>query len=111
MVNFSCESKNNSPIVLQATYNDFIFNFRADNTYELILSFLSSEEGKYKIKDSIITLDVSKIRHVIKSPYLKIAAENPSYVDTRFHYLLQVNDRNEFIDSSIIFIISEDNRR
>ena len=99
---FSCKSKNNSPVVLQATYDKTIFNFRKDNTYELYLGFLASNpEGSYKIKDSFITLDVPEISNIIKSRYLKITKNSFN----GFTYLVQVNDKNEIIENTASFFV------
>jgi len=109
---YGCSSENHSPCRLQATYDGTFassFNFREDNTFEWTNGLASSSEGFYKWKDNIITLDKIGFDKVIKSKRLLITTIHP-ISGSHGMYLVQVDDKNNLIDSVYIFRIYIDKR-
>jgi hypothetical protein len=109
---YGCSSENHSPCRLQATYDGTFassFNFREDNSFEWTNGLVSSNEGFYTCKDNIITLDKIGFDKVIKSKKLLITTVHP-ISGSRGKYLVQVDEKNNLIDSMYIFTIYIDNR-
>ena len=110
-----CASENDSPCVLQATYGSgsySSFSFRKDGTFEWTNGSglgVSSSEGKYSLKDSIITLDKIGFDEVIKSPRLLITSIQP-WSRQVGKYVIQVDEQNRLIDSMHIFTVYIDER-
>jgi hypothetical protein len=110
---YSCfsEKENNSPCRLLATYKATFpssFNFREDNTFDY-MNGLSSGEGRYTLKDNLITLDKIGFDKFIKSTRLLIITVHP--ISGRSgKFLVQVDDKNNLIDSLHTFTILKDNR-
>jgi hypothetical protein len=106
-----CEQTNNSPCILQATYDagasSSSFAFRKDGTFEWTSGsglgvFQSS--GKYILKDSVIMLDKIGFDKMIKSKRLLIASGRAG------SYVVQVDDNNRVLDSMFIFTVYIDKR-
>jgi hypothetical protein len=112
-----CTSQNDSPCILQATYDSgptSSFNFRSDGTFEWTNGSglgVSSKEGTYKIKDSLITLENSDFDKVIKTKYLLITSKLPGSSKVSDTYMVQVNDKGELVDSLFIFTVYIDRRQ
>ena len=67
-------------------------------------------EGRYTIKDSLITLDkIGFDDKIVKSKYLKIVHQLP-WSDFREDYVVQVNDKNVILDSYFVFRVIVDTR-
>lgn len=112
----ACSSQNNSPCILQATYDlgpTSNFNFRKDGTFEWTNGSglgIFQDEGTYTIKDSLITLNRADFDKVIKSKYLKITSTLPWSNNTSHTYVVQINEKGELIDSIFVFTVYIDNR-
>jgi hypothetical protein len=107
-----CSSENKSPCKLLATYKATFpssFNFREDNSFEYINGFTTQIEGHYTWKDSIITLDKIGFDKFIKSKRLLITTIHP-IARIPGEYLVQVDDKNNLIDSMHTFTIYIDMR-
>ena len=110
----SCSSENESPCILQATYDSggatSSFNFREDGTFEWTNGSglgISTREGKYSLKDSIIILDKIGFDKVIKSDRLLIASKHP-ISQSLGKFVIQVDKENKLIDSMFIFTVYTD---
>ena len=112
---FGCSTENNSPCVLQATYDagaSGSFIFRKDNTFLWTNGSglgVSQSEGKYLLKGSIVTLSKIGFDKVVKSKRLLITSIQPN-THSKGKYLVQVDDQNKVIDSMYIFTIYVDSR-
>ena len=110
-----CTAENNSSCVLQATYDSgpsSSFNFCKDNTFQWTSGSglgISQSEGKYLLKDSIITLNKIGFDKIITSKRLLITTTQPNS-HRKGKYLVQVDDQNTLIDSAFIFTIYIDSR-
>ena len=106
----SCTSQNISPCILQATYDSgssSSFNFRKDGTFEWTNGSglgVSIKEGKYLLKDSIITLDKIGFDKIIKSKRLLITSRHPISKNIG-KFVFQVDNENNLIDSMFIFTV------
>ena len=111
----SCESENKSPFILQATYDSgpsSSFAFRKDGTFRWSNGSglgVSETEGKYSIKDSVITLDKIGFDKVVKSNRLLITTIQPNSRAVG-KYVIQVDEKNSLIDSIFIFTVYLDKR-
>ena len=112
---YSCSSTNNSPCILQATYDSGAtssFNFRQDGTFKWTNGSglgVSTEEGKYILKDTIIILDKIGFDKVIKSDRLLITSRHPISKNIG-NFVIQVDYQNKLIDSMFIFTVYVDKR-
>jgi len=110
-----CSSENNSPCFIQATYDSgpsSSFNFRKDSTFQWTNGSglgVSQSDGKYSLKDSIITLDKIGFDQVIKSKRLLITKVHPNSHQAG-KFVVQVDEKNRVIDSMFIFTIYIDSR-
>ena len=111
----ACSSpQNNSPLILQATHegsalSNSSFAFRKDNSFKWMNGLSNPVEGKYKIKDSFITLDNLGFDKVVKSQYLKIIHQLP-WSDFSAYFVVQIDDKGKIIDSHFVFRVVVDNR-
>lgn len=109
-------ARDKSPVLIFAGYKeDFYgawFEFREDGTYKYAnirgLVGVTYTRGKYTLKDSLITLDTSKIDDFIESSLLIIRKE--AY-DTTEQVIYQINPQHNVVDNSTKFIISNYKRR
>jgi len=117
----SCKSTikiSDSPDVVRAIYDtgysDAYFSFKEDNTFEWFsgtaLGFSESYQGKYLIHDSVIVLDKGGFYHAIKSTRLMIKTIESKPSGSKNDYLIQVNELNQPLDSSLSFMIIVDKR-
>ena len=104
LVTFSgCKEESKSPCILQATYDHCGFIFRRDNTYEWY-NGISSDQGNYKRKDNLITLDRSNFDSIVKTKYLLIAENLPwTNMGTSGKFIIQVDNNKKAIDSFFVF--------
>ena len=112
----ACSSLNTSPCFLQATYDSgsssSSFAFRADGTFEWTNGSglgVFQTEGRYELKDRIITLDKIGFDKVIKTNRLLLTSIHPNSHQVG-KYVVQVDDQNKVIDSMFIFTVYVDNR-
>lgn len=109
----SCTSKPDSPCILQATYDGAPFSssfiFKKDRTFEWLNGLTTQINGRYSLKDSIITLDNIGFDKIIKSKKLLITTVNPN-TGLKGRYVVQVNDDIKVIDSQFVFSIYVDTR-
>jgi hypothetical protein len=108
----SCSSKNKSPCKLLATYKATLpgsFNFREDNSFEWTNGFTSQTEGHYIWEGNIITLDRIGFDKFIKTKRLLITTTHP-ISGIHGKYLVQVDDKNNLIDSMHTFTVNIDTR-
>ena len=108
---YGCSSENHSPCRIQATYDGTFassFNFREDNSFEWTNGLVGSYEGFYTCKDNIITLDKIGFDKVIKSKRLLITKTHPNNPTISGKFLVQVDDKNNVIDSMYIFTLYVD---
>jgi hypothetical protein len=68
------------------------------------------DEGRYTIKDSLITLNQADFDGVIKSKHLKITSKLPWSDNTSNTYMVQVNEDGDLVDSIFVFRVYIDNR-
>ena len=107
--------QNNNPLILQATHegsalSSCSFAFRKDGSFEWMNGLSDPFEGRYTIKDSLITLDkIGFDDKIVKSKYLKIVHQLP-WSDFRQDYVVQVNDKNVILDSHFVFRVIVDTR-
>jgi hypothetical protein len=112
-----CASQNNSPCILQATYDSGAscsFNFRKDGTFQWTNGSglgIFQKEGSYTIKDSLITLVQEDFDEVIKSKHLKITATLPWLNNSGNTYVVQINDKGDLVDSIFVFTVYIDKRK
>jgi hypothetical protein len=110
-----CEAENTSPYILQATYDSgpsSSFAFRKDRTFRWSNGSglgVSETDGKYSIKDSVITLDEIGFDKVVKSKRLLITTIHPNSKAVG-KYVIQVDGQNRLIDSMFIFTVYLDRR-
>ena len=117
MLNYALYSRDRSPVLIQAGYdggyNGAWFEFREDMTYKFGNSSglgVDYFRGKYKINDSIITLDKSPIDSTVKSAMLAFRAIHRS--DSMYKRgLYQIDANHKVIDSELVFVVHEDKRR
>ena len=101
---------------MQATYDSgssSSFNFRQDGTFEWTNGSglgVSTEEGKYLLKDSVIILDEIGFDKVIKSERLLITSRHP-ISNAIGKFVIQVDKQNKLIDSMFIFTVYIDKRK
>jgi hypothetical protein len=110
----SCKQPNNSPCLIQATYDRCGFVFREDGTYGWVNGSgmgVFTQEGTYKINKNHILLDTSNVDNVVTTKYLLITHKLPWWNDTTNTFVIQVNDRDEMVDSHFVFKIYIDNRK
>lgn len=111
----SCKSEDKSPFILQATYDSgpsSSFAFRKDGTFRWSNGSglgVSETEGRYSIKDSVITLDKIGFDKVVKSKHLLITTIQPNSKAVG-KYVTQVDEQNRLIDSIFIFTVYLDRR-
>lgn len=112
----SCNEENNSPFILQATYDSgpsSSFAFRKDGTFQWVNGSglgVSTYNGKYSFRDSIITLDRIGFDNVVKSKRLLITSIQPWTRQVGGKYVVQVDDQNRLVDSIFIFTVYLDRR-
>ncbi|HEX7869838.1 MAG TPA: hypothetical protein VF455_06965 [Chryseobacterium sp.] len=106
--------RDSSSVVIQASYdggyNGAWFEFREDGTYKFVdHAGIGADitRGNYEIKDSLITLDKSKIGNIIVSNKLAIRDEN--YGDSKKVKLLyQIDEKHSVIKRDFKFFIHEE---
>ena len=108
-------TNNKSSCILLATHDADVstcsFNFRKDGTFEFTAGMLSDpKEGRYKLDDSIITLENIDFGDIIKSKYLLITKRLPWNPETTSTWLLQVDQKNQLVDSIFVFRVYNDGR-
>lgn len=112
----SFKQSDNSPsqIYCVTKYNDFngvSIDFRKDGTYKLTIWSLGTDvyRGKYTIKDSIITIDKSKIESCIVSNRFVIRQDGEIDRDGKQEKsIYQIDQKGQVINRSIDFRIIED---
>jgi len=116
ITNIVLANRNNSPIIIQAGYdggfNGAWFEFRKDGTYKFGNSGgigATYSQGKYILRDSLITLDKDNIDNTIQSKLLIIRKEE--IIDTLEQVIYQINQEHQIIDKDFKFIIHVDNRK
>jgi hypothetical protein len=121
VISISCKSSikiSKSPEVIRAVYDTgysaAYFSFKKDSTFEWFsgsaLGSSDTYQGKYLIHDSVINLDKVGFDRAIKSNRLLITAKHPMPRGLEGNYLIQINQLNKFLDSTLIFTIIVDNR-
>lgn len=111
---FVLSLRDNSPVLIHAGYdggfNGAWFEFRKDGTYKFVdHAGIGADitRGNYEIKDSLITLDKSKISNVIVSNKLVIRKEN--YTDsTKVKMLYQIDEQHSVVNDNFKFLIHEE---
>jgi hypothetical protein len=117
----SCEASiqiSDSPEVVRAIYDTgysgAYFSFKQDSTFEWFsgsaLGSSNSYQGKYIIQDSVIVLDKGGFYDAVKSTRLMIKTNNAKPPNSEGDYLIQVNDHNQPLDSTLSFTIIVDKR-
>jgi hypothetical protein len=109
-----CKDEIPSPCLIQATYDRCGFVFRLDSTYEWVNGSglgVFTEEGTYRIQDSIITLDKSNVDNVVRTNRLLITTGLPWATSITDKFVLQVNAENRVIDSHFVFKVYVDSRQ
>src|SRR5687768_5242191 len=90
------------------------FSFKQDSTFEWFsgsaLGASDSYQGKYLIHDSVINLDKVGFDRAIKSIRLLITTKHPMPRGVEGNYIIQVNNLNKFLDSTLIFTVIVDRR-
>lgn len=110
---FVLSLRDHSRVIMHAGYdgdfNGAWFEFREDGTYKFVNHAgigADITRGNYEIKDSIITIDRSKIGNVIVSNTLLFREEN--YGDSKFKVLYQINKNHIIINTNIKFLVNDD---
>ena len=111
---FVLSLRDNSPVLIHAGYdggfNGAWFEFKKDGTYKFVdHAGIGADitRGNYEIKDSLITLDKSKIANVIVSNKLIIRKEN--YTDsTKVKMLYQIDEKHSVVNDNFKFLIHEE---
>ncbi len=113
------------PIVLYAKHdggsNGCGITLRNNGKYEFYNGSalgMSQVEGKYFLKDSILTIEKPKVKDdkadinlVIKNSQLLIRRQIPHWrKDTIMTFLYQLDKNKKILDSEIVFIVYKDNR-
>ena len=114
----ACDSENNSPALLQATHdggsNSCSFLFRIDGSYQWTNGSglgVFTENGTYKITDSIITLDKIGFDKIILSHQLVMRPAKRSWDDRVKTQVFQIDLDKKVIPNSASFIVYLDNRQ
>lgn len=105
------KQRDNSPskiycVTKMNDFNGISIDFREDGTYKLTSWSLGADiyRGKYKIKDSIITIDKSKIENAITSKRFVIRQDgeiDSSGIQEKSVY--QIDDQGQLIKQSVDF--------
>lgn len=102
--------RDSSSVVIQASYdggyNGASFEFREDGTYKFVdHAGIGADitRGKYEIKDSLITLDKSKIGNVIVSNKLAMLKDS-----TDGRILVQIDEKHSVVNDNFKFLIHEE---
>lgn len=113
---FGCSTEqNNSPVLLAASQNSgpgaAILTLRQDGSCEWIAGvFDSIHEGKYQLKDSVITLEGIDLGDELKTNRLLFTKHNPNNADWHEPILVRLNSNLRIINPHLILNVTVDKR-
>jgi hypothetical protein len=114
MAIFFLSRRDNSPTILYFSsnydFNGVSIDFRKDGTYKLANYCLGFDytRGKYRIVDSVITIDRNQIDLIIQSSRLVIRPFDTDTISKKSLY--QMDENGAIIDRSAVFYLRKDNR-